>query len=273
MKFSVLMSIYHKENSEYFDRTMQSIWNEQSVKPDEIVLVQDGKLTDDLYIIIEKWKIILGDILKIIPLKQNVGLGNALNIGLKECSYDLVARMDTDDICMPNRFEKQINFFENNDVDIIGSYCIEIDEDENRENLRKMPLNHQDIYDNLFTNPFIHPSMMFKKSIIEKVSGYDKILTRRQDYDLWFKCAKAGAKFANIDEPLLLYRFTNDTHKKQNLNLMLSQAKIGYKGVKLLNQQYWKAIACYVPVVRSLLPNKIQHIIYKVLKKFDPRQK
>ena len=136
-----------------------------------------------------------------------------------------------------------------------------------------MPLNHQDIYNNLFTCPLIHPTVMFKKYIVENVGGYDKTLTRRQDYDLWFKCAKAGGKFANIGVPLLLYRFTNDTHRKQNLNLMLSQAKIGFKGVRLLNQPYWKAIACYVPVVRSLLPNKIQHIVYKVLKKFDPRQK
>lgn len=273
MKFSVLMSIYHKENPKYFDRTMQSIWNNQTIKPNEIVLVQDGKLTDDLYKVIEEWKIILDDILKIVPLEQNVGLGNALNIGLKECSYDLVARMDTDDMCMSDRFEKQIRFFENNNVDIIGSYCIEVDEDGNRGNLRKMPLNHQDIYNNLFTCPLIHPTVMFKKNIVEQVGGYNKTLTRRQDYDLWFKCAKVGAKFSNIDEALLLYRFTNDTHKKQNLNLMLSQAKIGYKGVKLLNQPYWKAIACYVPVIRSLLPNKVQHIVYRILKKFDPRQK
>lgn len=273
MKVSVLMSLYYKEKPEYFDRAMQSIWDEQSVKPDEIVLVQDGKLTDELYGLIDQWKNKLGDVLKTIPLEQNVGLGNALNIGLKECSYDLVARMDTDDICVPDRFEKQIRFFENNDVDVVGSYCIEVDEKDNRGNIRKMPLAHKDIYDNLFTCPLIHPTVMFKKSIVEKVEGYDKALTRRQDYDLWFKCAKVGAKFANIDEPLLLYRFTNDTHKKQNLNLMLSQAKIGYKGVRLLRQPYWKAFACYVPVFRSLLPNKIQHIVYKVLKKFDPRQR
>jgi len=273
MKFSVLMSIYHKEKPEYFNRAMQSIWNEQTVKPSEIVLVQDGKLTEELYRLVDEWKNKLGDILKIIPLEQNVGLGNALNIGLKECRCDLVARMDTDDICMPDRFEKQISFFQNNDVDIIGSYCIEIDENNNKGNVRKMPLTHKDIYDNLFTCPLIHPIVMFKKSIIEKVGGYDKTLTRRQDYDLWFKCAKAGTIFANIDEPLILYRFTNDTHKKQNLNLMLSQAKIGFKGVRLLRQSYWKALACYVPVIRSLLPNKIQHLVYKVLKKFDPRQK
>lgn len=273
MKFSVLMSIYYKEKPEYFHRTMQSIWDEQSVKPDEIVLVQDGKLTDELYDLIGKRKYKLGEVLKIVPLEQNVGLGNALNMGLKECSYELVARMDTDDICMRDRFEKQIGFFENNDVDIVGSYCVEVDEEDNRGSLRKMPLTHNDIYDNLFTCPLIHPTVMFKKSVIEKVGGYNKTLTRRQDYDLWFRCAKVGAKFANIDEALLLYRFTNDTHKKQNLNLMLSQAKIGYEGVRLLNQPYWKALACYVPVLRSLLPNKIQHIVYKVLKKFDPRQK
>lgn len=273
MKISVLMSIYKNEKLDYFDNCMKSIWYEQILKPDEIVLVQDGPLNEELYKSIYEWKNKLGDTLKVLPLEKNVGLGNALNIGLKECSNELIARMDTDDICMSNRFKKQIKFFEDNDVDIIGSYCIEIDEDENKENLRKMPVNHQDIYNNLFTCPLIHPTVMFKKSIIEKVSGYDKTLTRRQDYDLWFKCAKVGAKFANIDEPLLLYRFTNDTHKKQNLNLMLSQAKIGYKGVRLLRQPYWKAFACYVPVVRSLLPNKIQHIVYKVLKKFDPRQR
>ena len=136
-----------------------------------------------------------------------------------------------------------------------------------------MPLIHQDIYDNLYTCPIIHPTVMFKKTIVEQVGGYDKTLTRRQDYDLWFRCAKIGAKFANVNNPLLLYRFTINTHKKQNLNLMLSQANVGYKGVRLLKQSYWKALACYIPVFRSLLPNKLQHIVYKVLKKFDPRQK
>jgi len=267
------MSIYHKEQKDFFNSSMQSIWNEQTIKPYEIILVLDGPLTDELYIIIENWKNILGDILKIIPLLNNVGLGNALNIGLKECSCELIARMDSDDICMPDRFDKQIKYFDNYDVDIVGSYCVEINENGNKGNLRKMPLNHQSIYDNLFTCPFIHPTVMFKKSLIKSVGGYNKSLLRRQDYDLWFRCAKVGAKFSNIDESLLLYRFTDDTHKKQNFNLMLSQAKIGYNGVRLLNQPYWKAVACFVPLVRSLLPNKIQHLVYKVLKKFDPRQK
>ena len=130
-KFSVLMSIYHKEKSEYFNRAMLSIWDEQTVKPDEIVLVQDGKLTDDLYIVISEWKNKLGDILKVIPLEQNVGLGGALNEGIKHCSYELIARMDTDDIALPDRFEKQLKVFENSDIDICSGWISEFDSDEN----------------------------------------------------------------------------------------------------------------------------------------------
>lgn len=110
MKFSILMSIYHKEKPEYFNRAIQSIWDEQSVKPDEIVLIQDGRLSDELYKAISKWKIKLGGVLKIIPLEHNVGLGDALNKGIKYCSYELIARMD---IALPDRFKKQLKVFDN----------------------------------------------------------------------------------------------------------------------------------------------------------------
>ena len=83
-KFSVLLSIYHKENPEYFNRAMQSIWDEQSIKPDEIVLVQDGKLTDDLYRVIDKWKEKIGESFKTIPLEKNVGLGDLSLIHISE---------------------------------------------------------------------------------------------------------------------------------------------------------------------------------------------
>lgn len=273
MTFSVLLSIYHKENVNYFNKSMNSIWNEQSIKPNEIVLVQDGSLTDELYKSIDNWKMELGNVLKIIPLEINVGLGKALNVGLRHCSHELIARMDTDDISLPYRFEKQLAAFKNSDIDVLGSYSQEIDENDKTGNIRKMPLTHTDIYDNLFTNPFIHPSVMFKKSFIDSLGGYNTSLKRRQDYDLWFKCAKNGAKFENIGEALLLYRFTSDTHRKQNLKLMFDQAKIGFGGVKLLKQPYWKAFACYIPVIRTILPNKVQHFVYKVLKQFDPREK
>ena len=140
MKFSVLMSIYNKEKPEYFNRAMQSIWDEQTVKPDEIVLVQDGKLTDELYNSIEQWKEKLKKIFKTIPLEVNVGLGDALNIGIKHCNFELIARMDTDDISLPNRFEKQLKVFENKNIDICSTWVSEFEDDENKIiSYRKLP--------------------------------------------------------------------------------------------------------------------------------------
>ena len=107
-KFSVLMSIYHRETLQYFNRAMKSIWDEQTIKPDEIVLVEDGELTDELYKGIRYWKNKLGKSLNIVPLEVNLGLGDALNIGLQKCHYEIIARMDTDDISHPSRFEKQL---------------------------------------------------------------------------------------------------------------------------------------------------------------------
>ena len=112
-EFSVLMSIYHKEKPQNFCECMESILK-QSVQPAEIVLVEDGKLTDELYEVIDKYKIRLGDTLTIVINKENIGLGLSLAKGVKACKYDLIARMDTDDICAEDRFEKQLLFFDKN---------------------------------------------------------------------------------------------------------------------------------------------------------------
>ena len=108
LDFSVLLSVYWKENPDWLRLSLKSIWEDQSLKPAEIVLVKDGPLTDRLETVISQFK--QSAPLKIVPLSQNQGLGRALNEGLKFCSFDLVARMDTDDISKPDRFEKQIRF-------------------------------------------------------------------------------------------------------------------------------------------------------------------
>jgi glycosyltransferase involved in cell wall biosynthesis len=145
-EFSVLMSIYYKEKPEYFDRAMKSIWDEQSVKPSEIVLVQDGPLNDELYESISNWQDKLGSMFKTVILEINVGLGDALNIGLENCNYDIVARMDTDDIAIKDRFEKQLKVFENSDIDICSSWVGEFDSDEKViVSYRKIPEIHEEI--------------------------------------------------------------------------------------------------------------------------------
>ena len=273
-QFSVLISIYNKENPSYFELAMSSIWDEQSVKPTEIILVKDGKLTPELDDVIARWEEKLGDCLKVICLLENIGLTRALNKGLKQCSFDLIARMDSDDISLPQRFERQLSKFSKTpNLTVLGGFAQEIDLSGDKGNVRKMPISHQAIFDNLFVCPFIHPSIMFRKSSIQSIGSYNESLIRRQDYDLWFRCGEAGFIFENISEPLLLYRFSENTHQRQSTKLAFQQALIGYKGVRLLHQPFWKACVCFTPFIRSLLPGRMQHFLYKVAKKFDPRQK
>ena len=146
MNFSVLMSIYKNEKVEFFTRCMESIWNEQTIKPNEIILVIDGPLYDGLYESIGIWQDNLGEVLRIIPLESNVGLGGALNIELTHCTNELVARMDTDDIALPERFEKQIAAFDSQNIDVCGSWVSEFNKEETLiESYRKLPENHEEI--------------------------------------------------------------------------------------------------------------------------------
>lgn len=203
MNFSVLLSIYHKEKKEYFDRCMQSIWDEQSVKPTEIILVKDGPLNADLDFSIAAWQAKI-DCLKVVPIESNVGLGEALNLGLKHCHYDLVARMDTDDIAKPLRFEKQLGVFRNSNVDICSSWVGEFSDDEkNIISYRKLPSSHAEIAKYIkLRNPINHPAIMFRKEVIRKAGDYQHMIGF-EDYYLWARAMNIGANFYNIPEVLL----------------------------------------------------------------------
>jgi len=207
MNFSVLMSIYYKENPAYFHRAMESIYNEQSVKPNEIVLVEDGRLTEELYASINFWKNILNDTLKIVTLKENVGLGKALNIGLSECTHNLVARMDTDDISLPHRFERQLHVFSEKDIDICGTWISEFDSKEQEIiAYRKVPQMHDTIVTySKKRNPLNHPSVMYKKSRIEQSGNY-QVMQGFEDYYLWTRAIQTGLVLYNIQEALVHMR-------------------------------------------------------------------
>jgi len=269
MKFSVLMSIYYKEKAEYFDRAMQSIWDEQTIKPNEIVLVQDGKLTDELYDAIKQWQDKLGDSFKTIPLEKNVGLGDALNIGLDKCSYELVARMDTDDICSSDRFEKQLKIFENSDIDICSSWVSEFDENENKIiSYRKLPENHDEIV--AFAkkrNPINHPTVMYKKEAVLKAGGYKKMMWF-EDYYLWIRMMLNNAKFYNIQEPLVnmragygqLERRSGLEYAIEEFKFLKTMKELGF----LSNSQFVKNSA--IRFIARVVPKSLVKQIYKVLR-------
>jgi glycosyltransferase involved in cell wall biosynthesis len=269
MKFSVLMSIYHKEESEYFDRAMQSIWDEQTVKPDEIILVQDGPLTDALYEVINEWKVKIGETFKTIPLEKNVGLGDALNEGIKHCSYAIIARMDADDIVLSNRFEKQLKVFENSDVDICSSWVSEFDSDEKEiVSYRKIPEIHDEIVKySKIRNPINHPAVMYKKLVVEKADGYKKMMWF-EDYYLWARMILNGAKFYNIQEPLVSMRAGyGQLERRGGLNYAIEEFKFlkRLKEIKFLStSQFIKSVL--IRFVARILPKSLLKTIYKKIR-------
>jgi glycosyltransferase involved in cell wall biosynthesis len=270
MKFSVLMSIYNKEKPEYFNRAMQSIWDEQTVKPDEIVLVQDGKLTDELYNSIEQWKEKLKKIFKTIPLEVNVGLGDALNIGIKHCNFELIARMDTDDISLPNRFEKQLKVFENKNIDICSTWVSEFEDDENKIiSYRKLPEKNEDIIEyGKVRCPINHPAVMYKKSIVQKADGYKRMMWF-EDYYLWGRMILIGAKFYNIQESLVNMRAGyGQLERRSGLKYAMSEFNLQKEFLDIGFINYFEFIRnITIRFISRIMPKILVKIIYKLLRK------
>lgn len=210
------MSVYSKENPEYLKQSLNSIIN-QTVKPDEIVVVKDGPLTSELENVIEKYKNTFKNLFKIVDIKENVGLGLALREGVLNCSNEIIARMDTDDICIPERFEKQIKFLENNpDIDIVGSWISEFkNSPENIYAQRIVPLSHNKIHEFAkWRNPMNHMTVMFRKQSVIDAGNYEHFQSF-EDYYLWVRMLNKGCKFANIEESLVKARAGELMFKKR----------------------------------------------------------
>lgn len=270
MTLSALLSVYAMESPTYLYHCLKSFIDQQR-QPDQIVLVMDGPLPKELEKVIDSFLSLLP--IELVKLEVNSGLAVALNKGLAACTGDYVARMDTDDVMLPERFSVQLSYMQANpNVDLAGCFATEIDEENHKGKERIMPVEHAQIVSSLWSNPFIHPTVIFKRDKMVKIGGYNTNLRRRQDYELWFRCAKSGFTLANIPRSLLLYRFVAESHQKQTLSLAWGQALIGFSGASSINMPMWKRVACFVPFFRSLLPLKLQHWLYGALKKFDPRQ-
>lgn len=206
-KYSVLMSLYKKEHPEYLRLALDSMLK-QTVRPDEIVLVEDGPLTDELYAVIEEYK----DYLHIVVNEKNIGLGLALNVGLNVCKNEYVARMDTDDISKPDRCEKQLlRFSEKPELSIVGSHIDEfIGTPDNVISQRKVPTTTEAIYEYAKKrSAFNHPAVMYRKSAVLAEGGYSD-LKRNQDVDLFGRMLYKGYKAENIDEALLWFRSSDE---------------------------------------------------------------
>lgn len=267
-KYSFLMSVYFKENPEYLKLSIESMLH-QTIKPDEIIIVKDGKLTHELDSVIESFVKNNKKLFTIISLEKNIGLGLALNEGIKVSKNELIARMDSDDISLPTRCEKQLEMFKNDkELSIVGTWVDEFSGDiTNVISQRKVPITHGEIYKFAKRrSPFNHPTVMYKKSVVLKNNGYSD-LRRNQDVDLFGRMIFNGAKAANIGEALLLFRSDQGLLKRrknwQNTSLYIKVVhkfwKIGFSSfLDLL------VVTCGQLII-FIIPVKLQNFFYKKL--------
>ena len=266
ISFSVLLSLYSKENPVYLRRSLDSVFG-QTLPPNEVVLVEDGPLIPALYAVVEEYARKY-PALKVIPLPENVGLGRALNEGLKHCSYELVARMDTDDIAMPDRFEKQIAYMTAHpECDLLGGQISEfIDEESNVVGFRKVPCLHTKILVRLKGRcPFNHMSVMMLRSRVLACGNYMD-WHFNEDYYMWIRMALGGCRFANLPDTLVNVRVGKEMYRRRG----------GWKYFKSTSalQKYMLANKVISPfrylfnvsarfVVQVLMPNSAKQFVYR----------
>ena len=273
IKFSVLMSLYHKEKPYYLDLALKSIFT-QTVMPNQVVLVLDGPIGEDLMAVVDKYKQQY-PALDVYPQSVNRGLSTALNIGLEKCRNEIVFRMDTDDVCYPNRFERVLQEYKNNpELELVGSFATMIDEEGNEIKGMTAPVTQEEIYKKVWTCPFIHPTVSFKKSALLRAGSYNPNSGPRQDdYELWFRCVEHGLKCKNIDEPLLFYRFFKDSVARNNIKVGWWRAKVGLKGSWRCKCSPIAYIGVCYPLVRACMPSFIRELMYKMSDRINPRTK
>ena len=204
--FSLLLPTYHADDPEHLRRAFTSAVMEQTLQPDEVVLVRDGVVPPRLQLTIDELAATSPVPVRTVDIAQNIGLGNALDAGLDACSHEVVARMDADDVSLPRRFEVQLALLAQG-YDLVGSALLEFVESEDVVvGRRTPPLSQEEIRSwSRFHDPFNHPTVVYRRAMVEAVGGY-RDLPLLEDYWLFARMIDAGARVANVAEPLVKYR-------------------------------------------------------------------
>ena len=259
MPFSVLMSVYAKEQPEYLSIALDSVFD-QSLPPDEVILIEDGRLTKELYSVIEE-KQRLYQNLKVIKLEENHQLGRALAKGLEYVSHDLVARMDSDDIAVRERFEIQYQYMvDHPQIAIVGGYIKEFNDEGTWDKIRQVPLEGKEIRRYMrYRNPLNHVTVMFRKQAVMQAGNYQHY-PFLEDYYLWNRMYAQGAKMANIPIVFVKVRTSTDMFQRRGglkycawyLKFRKAQKKLGItNGREFL-------IGCVLSMALSLSPGRIR---------------
>lgn len=268
LNYSVLMSVYVNDNADYLVDSINSMIN-QTIVPAEIVIIKDGPLTYDLDATLEKFEREYPKLIKIYGYEENRGLGEALKFGVLNCTYELIARMDADDISMLDRCEKQLAIFDKNDsIDIVGGHISEfITSPEEIISIRKVPILDKSIKEYMkYRCPFNHMTVMFKKSSVLKSGNYESWFWN-EDYYLWIRMMQNNCIFRNVDEILVNVRIGEEMFKRRGgkkyfqseKNLQKYMLKNGIINLRTYLVNIFKRL-----IVQCLLPNSVRGVVFKL---------
>ena len=268
--FSIVTSVYKNDKPEFARVAFDSMLVEQSVKPTEIVLVRDGQIPTSLENLLKEYEARYPDVFNVIRLEQNGGLGKALKRGVEHARYNIIARMDSDDICLSNRFELQLQYLERHpDVDIIGGQMTEfIGMPDNIIGKRVVPCLNDEIYDFMKGRCALnHVTVMFRKEAVLKAGNYQDWFWN-EDYYLWIRMMIAGCKFANVPDVLVNVRSGADQYARRGGRKYYESEK-GIKKLQLDNRMITKMEYCYFViqryVVQILMPNWLRGWVFRNL--------
>jgi glycosyltransferase involved in cell wall biosynthesis len=204
-EFSLLLPVYAGDKAAYFTKAFASTVVEQSRRPSDVVIVQDGPIGTELAAAVAAATASSPVPVNHVRLPANVGLARALETGLGHCAHDVVARMDADDISLPTRFELQLAVMDTG-YDLVGTGMLEFDEAGRVLGKRIPPTDPDDIVTSArFHDPFNHPTVVYRRSVVARAGGYRE-LPLMEDYWLFARMIQAGALVANLPDPLVMYR-------------------------------------------------------------------
>lgn len=265
MSISVLISVYKSERPEFLQKALHSVWDSQTLKPDEIVLIEDGPLTNELLNVLNKWEHRLGNKLKRIVNKQNLGLTKSLNRGLKVATGEYIARMDSDDISTPERFELQCKYLDTHPgISVVGGSLQEFDSTSDNLGIRHYPLTNEQVIKYIKkASPLAHPTVMMRREIFDANIYYDERYRTSQDIALWFDILVSGRKIANLNEVTIKFRRDGDVFRRRSRDKAKNELIIYLQGIRRL-YGYFNPYYIY-PIIRfifRILPVSIVKMIY-----------
>lgn len=262
---SVIIATYKGEKPEYLDRAMRSIWDDQKRKPDEIVLVEDGPLTTGLYNVVDAWKEILENKLVVIEKPVNEGLAAALNDAIEVAHGDLIARMDSDDISLPDRFMLQEQYMdEHPEVDILGGSIREFNDEGTLSAVQRYPATMQEVLRTMYkASPLAHPTVMYRSSFFKAGYRYSSKYHICEDVTMWYDAAAGGRVINSLQDVLLEFRRNPSVMQRRSREKAWSEFLAYNDGISRLYGRFsYKYIYSFMRMCFRLMPASLVSLIY-----------